>query len=91
MGKNKNKSRRQGWMSKALNIFGLFLAFLPEVNHFIFRKGSFENYLNLVTGDLSKDGKFNLRVFARGHSPRMAAVVFYGVKRLALRYFPVRK
>ncbi len=92
MAKKKGKSRRQGAMSKILNIFGIVLSFWPEIQHFILRRPpKFEDYLGAMTGDLSKGGKFNLQVAIKGHSPRLAAGIFYGVKKLALRYFPVRK
>ncbi len=92
MAKKKGKSRRQGAVSKILNIVGLALAFWPEIQHFIFRKpGRFEDYLGAMTGDISRGRRFNLKLALKAHSPRLAAGIFYGVKKLALRYFPVRK
>ncbi len=89
--KNKKKSRRQGIVSKIMNIALIALTFARPIQLFVARgKDALPIIIREATFGLS-EGKFKLADGLKMYTPAGAAAALGYLKSYAIKRFPVRK
>ncbi len=89
--KNKNKgNRHQSWMSKIINLLLMALFFWTEIDHFLLKGRSAQNYVDVATGGMTT-GSFDKATLLKVHAPKLAAVGLGMAKSYALKKFPIRR
>ncbi len=95
MAKGKKRSRRQGMVSKAINIGLIALGFSRVIEILIDPKfGSISNKFKVIQRDATfglSEGKFNMKAGLRMYTPAGAAVGLGTLKSYLMKKFPVRR
>ncbi len=93
MAKNKNKTRKQGWVSKILNAGLIALGFSGVIKPLI-ALGPTPAALDVIIRDATfglSEGKFNLSLGLRMYTPAGAAAALGFLKSYLMRKFPIRR
>ncbi len=94
MAKKRKTGRRQGWVSKGLNIGLILLGFSRPIQHLVALVRGRSDALDALTYEATfglTSGKFDWKAGLRMYSPAGASVALGFLKSYLMKKFPVRR